>query len=319
MDIDRALPAAPPAAESSRDGHTAIVCHALGKRFGRHRAVVDLYLSVNAGEVVGYLGPNGAGKTTTLRLLTGALRPTAGSATVSGLDCWRSAPAVHRDLGYVPSEPALDLRVTGAVLLDLDASMRDVRATAARPAQYALADRLVLDLTRRVGELSRGNRQKLAVVLALWHRPRVLLLDEPTTGLDPLVQDTFRELLRDTAAAGAAVLLSSHALAEVERFAHRVVVLREGRVVANADVATLRHHAPHRVRVRFADPAAATVLDTVSGVADRRADGDEVTFSVRRHAIGDLVAALGRVRVTDLEIREAELEELFRSLYGGAP
>jgi ABC-2 type transport system ATP-binding protein len=294
----------------------AVALRGLGKRFGRTTALAGVDLDIAPGEIVGYLGPNGAGKTTTLRLLTGALRPTAGFATVLGTDCWTHAPAAHRHLGYLPSDPRLDPAHRVRTVLRLSASLRGTAPGEARHRQETLAGQLGLDVERRVGELSRGNRQKLAVVLALWAQPPVLLLDEPTTGLDPLVQQTLHGLVAEAADAGAAVLFSSHVLGEVERYAHRVVALRAGRVVADGELAALRDTAAsHRVTVTFADPVDARVLDRVPGVTGLERTGAQVRFVAPRAALGPLVRALATVAITDLAVAEADLDELFRSFY----
>jgi ABC-2 type transport system ATP-binding protein len=294
----------------------AITCRGLVKQFGKRVALAGIDLDVRAGEIVGYLGPNGAGKTTTLRLLVGAIRPTAGTATIRGKDCWSQSRGTLATTGFLPSDPELDPRADGRSVLRDAAALRGIAHRSAWPAQSSLAERLNLDPARRVGELSRGNRQKLAVILALWHKPSVLLLDEPTTGLDPIVQQTLHELIVESTMDGAAVLLSSHVLGEVERYTHRVVVLRDGTVVAADAIEALRRRAPSHVRARVANPGA---LSRLEGIRNLVTTGDTVSFSVERAGLDAVVKALSTTTVSDLTVREADLDEVFFSLYDGQP
>jgi ABC-2 type transport system ATP-binding protein len=294
---------------------TLLECRGLTKRFGSRVALEGLDLAISAGEVVGYLGPNGAGKTTTLRLLGGALRPSAGGARLLGADCWRERRLAHRSLGYLPSDPFFEPRLTGHEVLAQSARLRGRRPAAAEPAQLALAAELDLELDRPVGQLSRGNRQKLAVLIAFWHQPDVLLLDEPTTGLDPLAQEILHQFIRAAVDRGAAVLLSSHVLAEVEAIAERVVVLRAGHAVADRSVTELAASAPHRLTVTLQNPADAGVLDAVPGVQELRRAGATVECSVPRHSLQAAIRALCDVEISDIRIHEAELEDWFRGLY----
>jgi ABC-2 type transport system ATP-binding protein len=293
----------------------SIVCRGLVKRFGTRVALAGIDLDVRPGEIVGYLGPNGAGKTTTLRVLVGALRPTAGRATIGGMDSWSDSTRALATAGFLPSDPELEPRADGRSILRDAAALRGIPQRTAWPLQSALAERLDLDPSRRVGELSRGNRQKLAAILAIWHRPSVLLLDEPTTGLDPIVQQTLHELISESTMDGAAVLLSSHVLGEVERYTHRVVVLRNGRVVAADAIDALRHRAPCHVRATISDVAPLTRLE---GVRDLIVTGDAVSFSIERSRLDAVVKALAMTTVTDLSVREADLDDVFFALYDKA-
>jgi ABC-2 type transport system ATP-binding protein len=296
-------------------GPAGVRCSALGKRYGRRDALVGLDLVVRPGEVVGYLGPNGAGKTTTLRLLTGALRPTTGGATVAGHSCWRAGPAAHRLVGYLPAEPVFERRLDGRAVLAgaARASGRPPRQAAA--VQERMAGRLGLDLRRPTGQLSRGNRQKLAVVRALWHAPAVLLLDEPSTGLDPLVREVLRELVREAADGGAAVLLSSHDLDQVSALADRVVVLRSGRVVADRGAADVTGLAPRVVTVTFARAADEAVLADVPALRIQATTGRTVRCSVPAPSLDILVKRLGAVHLEDLRVGAGDVEDWFRELY----
>jgi ABC-2 type transport system ATP-binding protein len=291
----------------------AIRTEGLTKTFGRTRALVDLDLEVGRGEVFGYLGPNGTGKTTTLRLLLGMLRPTSGRAEVLGHDCWRDAVALHREVGYVPGEPTLYPRLTGRQHVEYFRALRGGHDD--KPA-VALAERLDLDLGRPARALSKGNRQKLAVVLALMSAPPVLVLDEPTSGLDPLVQLEFQALVREHTATGGCVLLSSHVLSEVERVADRIGVLRAGRLVAVERIDEMRAKSLHHVTAEFAEPVTATEFSAVPGVRDVVVAGRSLRCSAPQVALDPLLKRIARHPVVDLGCAEAELEETFLTFYG---
>jgi ABC-2 type transport system ATP-binding protein len=288
----------------------------LGKTFGRTTALTGLDLRVEAGEVFGYLGPNGAGKTTTLRLLMGMLRPSTGRSEVLGRDSWRDAVAVHREVGYLPGEPVLYGKLNGRQHVEYFSALR--RAPDDRHA-VALADRLELDLGRPARALSKGNRQKLAVVLAMMSRPRVLILDEPTSGLDPIVQQEFHALVREHTAEGGCVLLSSHVLGEVERVADRIGVLRTGRLVAVERIDSLRAKSLHHVSARFGDDVTAAEFSGIPEVRALVVDGRSLTCSAPQTALDALLRRIVRHPVVDLGCAEAELEETFLTYYGTGP
>jgi len=220
----------------------------LTKFYGRQRGIEDLSLAVHSGEIIGFLGPNGAGKTTTIRMLLGLIRPTRGQARLLGLDMRRRGVEIRAQAGYLPGDLALYERMRGEDLLGFLAAMRGGVPSGA---YRGLAERFDLDLRRRVGDLSKGNRQKLGVVQAFMHSPRLLILDEPTSGLDPLVQLEFQRLVHEVADAGSAVFLSSHVLSEVDLMADRVAIVNDGRLVLVDDVDGLREHAPRRVELDF--------------------------------------------------------------------
>ncbi len=284
----------------------------LTKRFGATAALLDLDLDIERGEVFGYLGPNGAGKTTTLRLLMGLLRPSSGTAEVDGLDTWRQSPQVRRLVGYVPGEPVAYPGLTGRQHVNYLGHLRGavVMTTAA-----ALSERLELDLDRPAQDLSKGNRQKLALVLALMHRPALLLLDEPTSGLDPLAQREFQAIIREHTGAGGTVLLSSHLLAEVQRVADRVGILRTGQLVAIERLDRLRERSLHHVRVTFATPPARDLLAGVDGLRDVRLTNHSISCSAPESSLDAVVKALSRHTIVDLTCTEAELEETFLAYY----
>jgi len=258
------------------------------------------------------LGPNGAGKTTTLRLLMGFLRPTAGSARVHGLDTWRDRVAVHARTGYLPGDVRLWPRMTAR---QAAGHLARLRGLGHDPGITDLAKRLDVDLDRPVRELSKGNRQKAGLLLALLGEPDLLLLDEPTSGLDPLIQQEFHHLLRERVEAGAAVMLSSHVLSEVEHVADRVAIIRAGRLLMAESLATLRAKARHTVEVRFASAPPPDAFAGVPGIREVRLEGPVLRCTMQG-VVDPLVKTLGRYTVTDLNSREADLEETFLALYG---
>jgi ABC-2 type transport system ATP-binding protein len=287
-----------------------VEAHRLTKFYGRDRGVVDLDFTVSAGEVFGFLGPNGAGKTTTIRLLLDLIRPTRGRVEVFGVDPRRDV-AVRRRIGYLPGDLRLYERLTARELLTYLANLRGMsdlgRAT-------ALADRLGLELDRSIKSLSKGNRQKVGLVQAFMHTPDLLVLDEPTAGLDPLIQQQFYDLLDEVKAGGAAVFLSSHVLPEVQHVADRVALIRDGTLVLVAGVDELRARAVARVEVTFATPPPVRAFVGVTGAREVERHGRTVLFALEGEADA-LVKALGRYRVVALDSHEADLEDIFLALY----
>jgi ABC-2 type transport system ATP-binding protein len=291
----------------------AVQTAGLTKRFGSVLALDSVDLTIVEGEVFGYLGPNGAGKSTTLRVLAGLLRPTAGTAQVLGLDAWSSAPAVHRLIGYVPGELAFYDRMTGRQHITYFGYLRgkpDDKAAA------VIADRLDLDLDRTVRSLSRGNRQKLALVLALMSGPQLLILDEPTGGLDPLVQHEFHAIIREHTGSGGTVLLSSHVLSEVQQVADRVGVLRAGQLIAVESLHELRQKSLHHVAAEFAAPIRESDFRDVADIRDLTVEGTSLTCSAPQSALDALIRRIGGFRIVDFECAEADLEETFMAYYG---
>ena len=292
----------------------AITTQELTKRYRGARGIEEVTFSVAPGEVFGFLGPNGAGKTTTIRTLLGLLRPTSGSAEILGFDVWRDGVAARARTGFLPGEFAFDEQVTGEELLDLFADLRgiDDRAFA-----RSLAERFEADLRRPLGELSRGNRQKIGLVQALVHRPPVVVMDEPTAGLDPLMQEEFARLVGELRADGTTVFLSSHNLAEVERMCDRVGILREGRLAAVESVDDITGRALRHVRLRFAGAAPAGEFRRLPRVSGLMVDGHELRFLLAGEPTA-VVRAAGRHRLLDIEIARPSLEEAFVAAYGHA-
>jgi ABC-2 type transport system ATP-binding protein len=289
----------------------AIRTDGLSKRYGATLALDRLDLSVSPGEVYGFLGPNGAGKTTAIRLLLGLHRPTAGRAEVFGMDAWRDAVAVHRRVAYVAGEPFLWPDLTAAETLEFIARIRGGDDRAYRD---DLADRFRLDVDKRVRALSKGNRQKVQLVAAFASRADLLLLDEPTAGLDPLMEMTFRETVREATERGQAIFLSSHMLSEVEAVCDRVGILRAGRLVDQGNLAEMRHLGSHVVEVTF--EGAVPTLPSLDGVHAVGAGPNALRLEVSG-PLAPLLAELGRTRVVSLTSREPSLEEIFLHHYDG--
>ena len=288
---------------------SAIRTEGLSKRFGDVLALDGLDLVVERGEVFGFLGPNGAGKTTTIRLLLHLIHPSAGRGWVMGVPVDDVAHA-HRHLGYVAGDVALWPQLTGLEVLRLLGNLSGGVEEAYRD---DLLRRLDLDPTRRIRALSKGNRQKVALVAALMHRPDVLLLDEPTAGLDPLMEAEFQQIVREAAGRGQTVFLSSHILDEVEDVCTRVAILRSGRLVEVATLDKLRQKDVTVFDVVVDGPAAS--FATVPGVVAEQSVDGAVRISVRGSP-RPLLAELGRRPVVSLRSRESDLEEVFLGFYG---
>ena len=292
---------------------TAIIeIERLTKYYGTHPGIVEVDLVVQQGEVFGFLGPNGAGKTTTIRTLLDLIRPTSGRARVFGIETTVDPVAIHRRIGYLPGEFALYDRLTGGETIDYFANLR----SGVDPLYQAdLVARFDLDPSRRFREYSKGNKQKVGLVVALQHRPDLLVLDEPTAGLDPLVQQTFFELLRETVREGRTAFLSSHILGEVEKTCDRVAIIREGRIVAVDRVEALRDLAHHQVELQFGTPVAASLFAGISGVSDVVAEDHRLRMRVTG-SIAPVVRAAATFDLVDFVSREPSLEDTFLAQYG---
>jgi ABC-2 type transport system ATP-binding protein len=287
----------------------------LTRRYGRRRGIERISLSIPEGMLFGFLGPNGAGKTTTIRVMLGLMRPSDGSARLFGLDCWRDSKAIKRDLGYLPGDLRLPPWLTGDKALSIFGA---VRGKDIRPCGTELAERLDLDLSVKVREMSRGMRQKLGLILAMAHAPRLLVLDEPTNSLDPLVQGLLHEVLRQLARAGNTIFFSSHSLAEVEQLCERVAIVRDGQLVADDSLAKLRERAGHEVTIRWKDksvglnlppPAFLKLTTHEPSLWQGSLDGP----------VSNLLDFLTGKQIEDLTIGRPDLETLFRRFYEPAP
>jgi beta-exotoxin I transport system ATP-binding protein len=285
----------------------------LTKYYGGTRGIEDLDLRVEEGEVLGFLGPNGAGKTTTIRLLLDLIRPTRGGARIAGMDTHTHSLAVRRVTGYLPGELKLPSRSTALEFLSF---LGRLRGGVDRLAVHELAERLELDLGRRLSDLSKGNKQKVGVIAAFMHDPPLLVLDEPTSGLDPLRQQDVLDLIRERAASGRTVFLSSHELDQVEHVADRVAIVREGRLVAVETIAGLKERAVRRVEVRLAgSPGSWDRLRSVPGVRDLSLDDGVLRLKVEG-SMDALVKELATLPIQTLTSEPPELEEIFLSYYG---
>jgi ABC-2 type transport system ATP-binding protein len=291
----------------------AIEIVGLVKTFGHTKALDGLNLTVRAGEVHGFLGPNGAGKTTTLRCLLGLLRADSGTATVLGADPWRDAVTLHRRLAYVPGDVSLWPNLTGGEVIDLLGRLRG----GLNPQRRAeLVDIFDLDPTKKARAYSKGNKQKVALIAALASDVELLLLDEPTAGLDPLMESMFRGLIRDWRGDGRSVLLSSHILAEAEALSDRLSIIRDGKVVETGTLTQMRHL--RRTSVTAQLRRAPEGIASIDGVHEVVVDGTHVTCQVDAEALDRLLPLLATFGVDSLITQPPSLEQLFLQHYGQA-
>ena len=291
---------------------TTIQIEKLTKSYGTHRGVVDIDLEVGEGEAFGFLGPNGAGKTTTIRTLLDHLRPTSGRALVFGIETTVDPVAIHRRVGYLPGEFTLYDKLTGGQTIEYFANLRGGVDSAYRA---SLVDRLDVDPTRKFREYSKGNKQKIGLIVALQHRPDLLILDEPTSGLDPLVQQTFYEVIREAKAEGRTIFLSSHILSEVEKTCDRVAIIRDGRLAKVDRVEALRDLAHHQVELRFTGEVPIGAFAAIPGVSEVAAEGQTLKMRVSG-PITPVVRAAAQYELLDFVSREPSLEETFLAQYG---
>lgn len=283
----------------------------LVKFYGKRRGLDGLDMTVERGEIYGFLGPNGAGKTTTIRLLLDVIRPTSGNAQVLGLDPRQEGVELRKRIGYLPGDFKVNPKQTGRQLLDYVAG---VRGNVPAKNIDALAERFDLDLSVQIGNLSKGNRQKVGVVQAFMHEPELLILDEPTSGLDPLLQREFQAMVRELVGNGQTVFMSSHVLSEVQAVADRVGIIREGRMVAVERVEDLREKAVRRVTVVFDEHVPAATFESVEGMLDIKVEEATLTCHLEGRA-DPFVKAIARFPVSSIISEEPDLEELFFDYY----
>ncbi len=278
----------------------------LTKYYGRARGIDGLDLTVGQGEFFGFIGPNGAGKSTTIRILLGLIAPTSGSAMVFGKDVAKDKEAVLRDVGYLPSEALFyrGMKVKDVLKLSADLRKKDCAAES-----KLLCERLQLDTSRKIDDLSFGNRKKAAIVCALQHRPKLLVLDEPTGGLDPLMQKEFFDILRERNQKGTTIFLSGHILSEIQRNCTRAAIIRDGRIIAQGTVEDLSKTSAKRVTVHGSVP-----LENLRGVRDRK-DGEGSVSFLYSGDMGSLLHTLSSGQVNDLTVTEPDLEEVFLHYY----
>jgi ABC-2 type transport system ATP-binding protein len=273
---------------------------------------MDLDLIVEPGTILGYLGPNGAGKTTTIRLLMGLLRPAKGAARVMGFDAWSQRNEVHARTGYLPGDFVAYRDMTGEDYLRYISRLRGLDAAEATD---ELAKRFEVDLSRRISVLSHGNRQKIGIIQALMHDPAVLILDEPTAGLDPLVQLEFLQVLRERRNQGCTIVFSSHVLSEVEAIADTVAMLRKGRLVAQRSIAELRSNATRRVELTLESVPDAAALRRAAGVLDVSIEGNTAQVAASG-SLADLFRVAAPFGVHNVVTHEPDLEDVFLSYFG---
>ncbi len=282
----------------------------LKKYYGASRGIEDVSFTVEEGAFFGFIGPNSAGKSTTIRALLALIRPTSGSAAIFGMDAIKRAPEIAREVGYLPSEVFYYDGMRVGELLRYAASFYRKDCTARIK---ALSEALELDLKKKIDDLSFGNRKKVGIVQALLHAPRLIILDEPSAGLAPLMQQRFFEILREEHARGATVVFSSHILSEVQKLCSRVAIIKEGRIIQDGDIGALRENSYKKVSLEaFAplDPAALRM----DGVANLDLSGNSASF-IYRGAVGPLLARLASLELTNVAIAEPDLEEIFLHYY----
>jgi ABC-2 type transport system ATP-binding protein len=291
---------------------TAIRTEGLTKHYGDVEALVDLDLDIRRGEVFGFLGPNGAGKTTMIRTILDEIRPTAGKASILGMDTHLQSVEIRTHIGYVPGDLAMYPNLTGKDTLTYFANLR---GGVDWGFVGSLAERLGADLTKKVGDLSSGNRQKIGLIQAFMNKPQVLIMDEPSSGLDPLVQREFQTMMREVASDGRTVFLSSHTLSEVQRVADRVGIIRQGHLIAVEGVADLRSKAIRTVNLFFDEPVESSVFEGLPGVRDVNVVDHHVTLSFDGQMETLLKVVTERYSLLDITTQEANLEEIFLTYY----
>ena len=302
-------------ARTPAGGPAAIACSGLTKDYGQGHGIFDLDLSIRRGGTFGFIGPNGAGKTTTIRLLMDLIRPTRGRAEVLGMDASRDSLTIKRRVGYLPGELAQFPGVTAGYVIGLLAGLRG----GVDPGRIAaLAERFGLDLGRKYENLSHGNKQKVGLIQAFMHEPELLILDEPTMGLDPLMQREFHLLVQESVARGATVFLSSHVLSEVELICDRIGLIRDGRLLRVGSLADFRSLRIHRVEAVVTGHLTAADLAHIPGVTEPKVEDHLATCAIRG-SVAPLLASLSAAGVTELDSHELSLEEVFLAEFEGPP
>jgi ABC-2 type transport system ATP-binding protein len=281
----------------------------LTKSYGRFQALKGVDLQVERGQVHGFLGPNGAGKSTTIRILLGLLRSNSGSVTVLGGDPWRDVVELHRRLAYVPGDVSLWPGMTGGEAIDLLGALRGGHDEARRS---ELVERFELDPRKRGRQYSKGNRQKVAIVAALASDVELLILDEPTTGLDPLMEKVFQDVIGEAKDRGVSVLLSSHIMAQVETLADQLSIIRDGRIVQSGTLSDLRGHARTSLHAELESP---TSVEQLSALRDVRVDGSRIWATVDSSQVGDAMSQLSQLGIRSITVEPPSLESLFLRLY----
>ena len=290
----------------------AIVLNELTKHYGKHRGINNLSFSVNQGEFFGFIGPNGAGKSTTIRTLMGLIRPTGGSASIFDLDCHSKASVIARDVGYLPSENSYYENMKVRELLQYTA---DLYGMDCKTKMKELADRLNLDLSRKIADLSLGNKKKVGIVSAIMTSPKLIIMDEPTSGLDPLIQQAFYDILKEENSRGATVFFSSHVLSEVQKLCDRVAILKEGQLIGIQSIKELRESGYKKVSLSAKEAIPRDFFD-LSGIANYAETADKTSVSFMYNGnITAIIAKLHLLHLDDVLLEEPSLEEIFMHYY----
>ena len=290
----------------------AIVLNQLTKHYGTHRGINDLSFSVNEGEFFGFIGPNGAGKSTTIRTLMGLIHPSGGNASIFGLDCQTKASVIARDVGYLPSENSYYENMKVRDLLQYTA---DLYGMDCETKMYELSERLNLDLTRKIEDLSLGNKKKVGIVSAIMTSPKLIIMDEPTSGLDPLIQQAFYDILKEENSRGATVFFSSHVLSEVQKLCDRVAILKEGQLIGIQSIKELRESGYKKVSLSAKEAIPRDFFD-LSGIANYAETADKTSVSFMYN--GDITAIIDKLHLLHLDdvlLEEPSLEEIFMHYY----
>ena len=290
----------------------AIVLNELTKHYGKHRGINNLSFSVNQGEFFGFIGPNGAGKSTTIRTLMGLIRPTGGSASIFDLDCHSKASVIARDVGYLPSENSYYENMKVRELLQYTA---DLYGMDCKTKMKELADRLNLDLSRKIADLSLGNKKKVGIVSAIMTSPKLIIMDEPTSGLDPLIQQAFYDILKEENSRGATVFFSSHVLSEVQKLCDRVAILKEGQLIGIQSIKELRESGYKKVSLSAKEAIPRDFFD-LSGIANYAETADKTSVSFMYNGnITAIIDKLHLLHLDDVRLEEPSLEEIFMHYY----
>jgi len=285
----------------------------LTKYYGKDRGIVDVDMTVREGEIFGFIGPNGAGKSTTIRTLLGLIYPTSGSATIFGKDVIKHGPQIRQEVGYLPSEVFYYDDMRAIDLLKYSASFYTKDAAAIEKRIKQLAALLDLDLKKKIDDLSYGNKKKVGIIQGLAHEPKLIILDEPTGGLDPLIQQQFFNLLREENQKGATILFSSHILGEVQKLCDRVAIIKEGTIIKVEQIKTLLENSTKRFTLEMATTPDSTLFQ-IDGVSDFQMTADSASFLYRGH-INDITRILAGIDLVDLLVEEPDLEEIFLHYY----
>jgi ABC-2 type transport system ATP-binding protein len=286
----------------------------LTKTFGTARGIIDVDITIEQGEIFGFIGPNGAGKSTTIRTLLGLIHPTSGSATIFGKDIQKFGPEINEQIGYLPSEVFYYDDMKAIDLLRYSGSFYKKDKQAIEKRIHELAKLLELDLTKKLDDLSYGNRKKVGIVQGLLHEPKLIILDEPTGGLDPLIQQKFFELLRTENKRGATILFSSHNLSEVQKLCHRVAIIKEGRVIKVEQISNLVDNSYKRFKLEVSADFTAKMSHGIQGLSGLEVNGSAITF-LYKGPINDITKVLAHLDLSNLLVEEPDLEEIFLHYY----